>query len=131
MPLRPTDGCICASCLCGCCCLACWRLSAFHSALRAWVDALNAEVLSPLGLHGRLQSNVKTGCFGFEDTMSWLSVATTPSEGARLREEPVVWTPAWVDAPGGGQREGQAFIMPAGPCAQRIMCCPCAGMRAV
>lgn len=138
MPLRPTDFCISATCVCG---VPCCQLRRFHSALGEWQAKLNADVLGPVGLYGKLQSNTKY-C-GREDTISWLSVATTPAEAARLKEEPVVWIASVLDIPpaaaaandvagaGGAGGPAKSFLVPAGACCESIMCCPCAGSRTV
>ena len=77
-----------------------YYLRAYHTALAAWVAELNLQVLAPAGAFARFQSSTIRGhphCRASPPAglaLSWLAVATTPGEAAKLEREPMLWAPA-------------------------------------
>jgi hypothetical protein len=76
-----------------------WQ-AAYHRALARWLDALNTEVLAPHGMFAALQTATLTcRCGSLREgrpgntVASWMAVALTPAEAARLRGEPLLWQP--------------------------------------
>lgn len=74
----------------------CVRSSRYHAALAAWLADLNERVLHPHGLHGAFQSNVERELCFSNGAVSWLAVALNREEAARLKREPLLWTPVAV-----------------------------------
>jgi hypothetical protein len=80
----------------------CQQKTSFNAAVRKWLQEFN-EVLVPKGMYAKFQTVMNRGGgddenYNPEESVSWLVIATTHIECAKLKEEAVVWSHDCCDA---------------------------------
>jgi hypothetical protein len=71
----------------------CLSQAKYHTALRSWIDDLNARLLAPRGMFAKFQT-AAIHTKDYHEEISWLAVSLTDEDAALLAAEPIFWSPA-------------------------------------